>query len=81
MDFFENWEENYYNETFDNIYESLLAQYKAGKTSIPELERNLQERQQILLNAFHEGASKSAYNNAVVDAHHFILSLIKNGKI
>jgi len=81
MDFFENWEENLYNKTFDDIYESLLIQYKSGEATIEDLERNTQEQQQILLNTFHEGASKSAYHNAVVDAHQYILSLIRNGKI
>ena len=46
-----------------------------------ELKRNAEEQQQVLLNAFFEGETKSAYCNAVVDAHQFVIALINKGKL
>lgn len=45
------------------------------------IKTNIEEQQQILLNAFFEGETKSAYCNAVVDAHQFVLAMIKQGKL
>ena len=70
-----------YDATFDNIYEALVEEYKSGMLTVEELKRNIAEQQQVLLNAFFEGETKSAYCNAVVDAHQFVLSLINKGKI
>ena len=81
MSFIETWEEDLYDATFDNIYEALVEEYKSGMLTVEELKRNIAEQQQVLLNAFFEGETKSAYCNAVVDAHQFVLSLINKGKI
>lgn len=81
MSIIETWEENLYDATFDNIYEALVEEYKSGMLTVEELKRNIAEQQQVLLNAFFEGETKSAYCNAVVDAHQFVLSMINKGKI
>lgn len=81
MSIIETWEEDLYDATFDNIYEALVEEYKNGMLTVEELKRNIAEQQQVLLNAFFEGETKSAYCNAVVDAHQFVLSLINKGKI
>ena len=81
MSIIEIWEEDLYDATFDNIYEALVEEYKSGMLTVEELKRNIAEQQQVLLNAFFEGETKSAYCNAVVDAHQFVLSLINKGKI
>lgn len=81
MSIIETWEEDLYDATFDNIYEALVEEYKSGTLTVEELKRNIAEQQQVLLNAFFEGETKSAYCNAVVDAHQFVLSMINKGKI
>lgn len=81
MSIIETWEEDLYDATFDNIYEALVEEYKSGMLTVEELKRNITEQQQVLLNAFFEGETKSAYCNAVVDAHQFVLSMINKGKI
>ncbi len=58
-----------------------LEEYKRGDLTVEELDRNIAEQQQILLNAFFEGETKSVYCNAVVDAHQFVRSLIIQGKL
>lgn len=58
-----------------------LQNTKEGSLTVEQLQINLAEQQQILLNAFNEGEAKSAYCNAMVDAHQFALSLINQGKI
>lgn len=77
----ENWAEDLYESTFSDMYDALIAEYKEGSLTVEQLRMNLAEQQQILLNAFNEGEVKSAYCNAVVDAHQFALSLITQGKI
>lgn len=77
----ENWAEDLYESTFSDMYDALVAEYKEGSLTVEQLEINLAEQQQILLNAFNEGEAKSAYCNAMVDAHQFALSLINQGKI
>lgn len=78
---FENWAEDLYESTFSDMYDALVAEYKEGNLSIEQLQMNLAEQQQILLNAFNEGEAKSAYCNAMVDAHQFVLSMVRQGKI
>lgn len=77
----DNWAEELYEKTFSDMYDALIAEYKEGSLTVEQLKVNLAEQQQILLNAFNEGEVKSAYCNAVVDAHQFALSLINQGKI
>lgn len=77
----DNWAEDLYESTFSDMYDALIAEYKEGTLSIEQLKINLAEQQQILLNAFNEGEVKSAYCNAMVDAHQYALSLITQGKI
>lgn len=81
MEHFENWEESLYDSTFDSIFDALVEEYKRGELEISDLKRNIEEQQQVLLNAFNEGETKSAYCNAVVDAHQFVLALINKGKL
>lgn len=78
---FDSWAEDLYSSTFDDIFDALVEEYRTGKITVEELETNTAEQQQILLNAFYEGEAKSAYCNAMVDAHQYVLSLIKKGKI
>lgn len=78
---FDNWAEDLYDSTFSDIFDALVAEYKNGQITVEELETNTAEQQQILLNAFFEGEAKSQYCNAMVDAHQYVLSLIKAGKI
>ena len=59
----------------------ILKKKALGELTDEELKRNIAEQQQVLLNAFFEGETKSAYCNAVVDAHQFVLSMINKGKI
>lgn len=77
----DNWAEELYEKTFSDMYDALVTEYKEGSLTVEQLKVNLAEQQQILLNAFNEGEVKSAYCNAVVDAHQFALSLINQGKI
>ncbi len=81
MSIFETWEENLYDSTFDTVFEALVDEYKKGLITIEELKVNIEEQQQVLLNAFFEGETKSAYCNAVVDAHQYVLALINQGKL
>ncbi len=78
---FENWAEELYESTFSEMFDTLIAEFKNGEITISTLKTNLAEQQQILLNSFHEGEAKSAYCNAIVDAHQYALSLIEQGKI
>ena len=78
---FETWAENLYDETFSDVFDALVAEYKNGEISVEQLKINRAEQQQILLNAFTEGEVKSTYCNAMVDAHQYVLALINNGKI
>ena len=64
-----------------NDFYALVAEYKIGELSFEQLKTNIAEQQQILLNAFTEGEVKSAYCNAIVDAHQYVLALINNGKL
>lgn len=81
MSFFTNWEEELYNSTFDTVYDALTQEYKNGTLTVEHLKSNIEEQRQVLLNAFFEGESKSAYCRAVVDAHEFILALINKGSL
>lgn len=81
MSIFETCETLVYDSTFDTIYDSLIKEYKSGKLTVEQLEKNIEEQQQILLNSLFEAETKSAYCNAIVDAHQFVLALINNGKI
>ena len=81
MSVFETWEENLYDSTFNTVYDALVDEYKKGLITVEELKKNIEEQRQILLNAFFEGETKSAYCNAVVDAHQFVLAMIKQGKL
>lgn len=78
---FETWEESLYDSTFNTIFDALVEEYKNGEITVEELKINMEEQQQVLLNAFFEGETKSAYCNAVVDAHQFVLALINKGKL
>lgn len=78
---FDNWAEDLYDSTFSDMFDALVAEYKNGELTVDQLKINLAEQQQILLNAFNEGEVKSAYCNAMVDAHQYVLSLIAQGKI
>lgn len=81
MSGFENWEESLYDSTFNTIFDALVDEYKKGEITVEQLKTNIEEQQQVLLNAFFEGETKSAYCNAVVDAHQFVLALINKGKL
>ena len=77
----ETWVESLYDETFSDMFDALVAEYKNGEITVEQLKINLAEQQQILLNSFAEGEVRSTYCNAMVDAHQYVLALINNGKI
>jgi hypothetical protein len=81
VDFFKDWEQDLYDRTFGEMYDALIAQYKAGLISESELERNIREHRQIIVNSCHEGERKQIHDSAVLDAHEFALSLIRQGKL
>ena len=63
---FESWAENLYDETFSDMFDALVAEYKNGEITVEQLKINLAEQQQILLaltgNATGvQGACKSFY--------------------
>lgn len=70
-----------YQETFDQTYDALVAEYEGGEIDVPTLEVNLEEQQKVLMNGLYEGETKFSYTNGLVDAHQFVLSMIRNGKL
>lgn len=70
-----------YQETFDQMYDALVAEYKAGEIDVPTLETNLEEQQKVLMNGLYEGETKFSYTNGIVDAYQFVLTMIKTGKL
>ena len=46
---FESWAENLYDETFSDMFDALVAEYKNGEITVEQLKMNLAEQQQILL--------------------------------
>lgn len=78
---FENWAEELYDSTFSEMFDTLVAEFENKEITIEEIKVSLVEHQQVLLISFHEGEARSAYCNAMVDAHQYVLSLINKGKI
>lgn len=72
------WEEHLYSSVFDSTYDALLDQYREGKLTLEELQTNIEEQQLIMLNCSTEGAARFQHCSAMVDAHQFALSTIKN---
>lgn len=78
---FENIAEQVYEETFDKMFDALVEEYKRGEIDLETLEANAEEQSQVLLNGMFEGETKFAYTNAIVDAHQFVISKVKNGTL
>ena len=78
---FENIAEQVYQETFDKMFDALVEEYKRGEIDLETLEANADEQSQVLLNGMFEGETKFAYTNAIVDAHQFVISKVKNGTL
>lgn len=78
---FENIAEEVYQETFDKMFDALVEEYKRGEIDLETLEANADEQSQVLLNGMFEGETKFAYTNAIVDAHQFVISKVKNGTL
>ncbi len=78
---FENIAEQVYQETFDKMFDALVEEYKRGERDLETLEANADEQSQVLLNGMFEGETKFAYTNAIVDAHQFVISKVKNGTL
>lgn len=78
---FDNLAEAIYQETFDKIFDALVEEYKRGEINLETLEMNVDEQSQVLLNGMFEGETKFAYTSAIVDAHQFVISKIKNGTL
>lgn len=78
---FENIAEQVYEETFDKMFDALVEEYKRGEIDLETLEANADEQSQVLLNGMFEGETKFAYTNAIVDAHQFVISKVKNGTL
>lgn len=70
-----------YQETFDQTYDALVEEYKNGEIDFETLEMNLEEQQKVLMNGLYEGETKFSYTNGLVDAHQFVLTMIRNGKL
>lgn len=70
-----------YQETFDQTYDALVEEYKNGEIDFETLEMNLAEQQKVLMNGLYEGETKFSYTNGLVDAHQFVLTMIRNGKL
>ncbi len=79
--FFEEIERDIYDTTFDSTYAALIEEYKEGTLTIERLKMNIDEQQQVMLNAFYEGETKFAYTSATVDAHQYALAMIQKGLI
>lgn len=77
----ENIAEQVYQETFDKMFDALVEEYKRGEIDLETLEANADEQSQVLLNGMFEGETKFAYTNAIVDAHQFVISKVKNGTL
>lgn len=78
---FENIAEQVYQETFDKMFDALVEEYRRGEIDLETLEANADEQSQVLLNGMFEGETKFAYTNAIVDAHQFVISKVKNGTL
>ena len=78
---FDNIAEQVYEETFDKMFDALSDEYRRGEIDLETLEANVEEQQQVLLNGMFEGETKFAYTNAIVDAHQFVITRIKNGTL
>ena len=78
---FENIAEQVYQETYDKMFDALVEEYKRGEIDLETLEANADEQSQVLLNGMFEGETKFAYTNAIVDAHQFVISKVKNGTL
>ena len=78
---FDNIAEQVYEETFDKMFDALVEEYKRGEIDLETLEANADEQSQVLLNGMFEGETKFAYTNAIVDAHQFVISKVKNGTL
>lgn len=78
---FDNLSEVIYQDTFDKMFDALVDEYKKGEIDLETLEANAEEQAQVLLNGMFEGETKFAYTNAIVDAHQFVISRIKNGTL
>ena len=70
-----------YQEEFDRMYDSLVAEYKNGEIDLETLEKNEEEQQKVLMNGLYEGETKFAHTNAIVDEHQFVITMIKTGKL
>ena len=78
---FENIAEQVYQETFDKMFDALVEEYKRGEIDLETLEKNEEEQQKVLMNGLYEGETKFAHTNAIVDAHQFVITMIKTGKL
>jgi len=70
-----------YQETFDQTYDALVEEYKNGEIDFETLEMNLEEQQKVLMNGLYEGETKFSYTSGLVDAHQFVLTMIRKGKL
>ncbi len=76
-----NWEKELYDEIFDNTFDAIIADYKAGNITKEEIKRNITEHHTTFLNGFHEGARTFNTNSALIDAHELALAKINKGTI
>ena len=52
---FETWAENLYDETFSDVFDALVAEYKNGEISVEQLKINLAEQHQYVLALINNG--------------------------
>lgn len=72
------WEEEIYSSVFDDTFDALMDDYDKGKISIEHLEINVKEHYQIMENSSSAGAGRFQFCAAMVDAHQYVLSIVKN---
>lgn len=75
------WEEELYSSVFDSTYDALLIQYRDGSLTLEEIENGVEEQYHIMEIASTEGAARFQHCSALVDAHQYALSAIKNDLI
>lgn len=77
----EHWEKDLYDEIFDNTFDTIVADYKAGNITKKDIEINIAEHQQTLMNGFYEGSKTFNANTALIDAHQLALAKINKGNL
>ena len=76
-----NWENELYEEIFNNTFDVVVADYKAGNITKEDIEMNITEHQQTFMNGFFEGSKTFNSNTAMIDAHQLALAKINKASL